>query len=64
MKNNKLFFNIGISMLVQVVSLLTSFVVSLVVPKFIDILDYSHWQTYVLYSSYVSIFQFGLTLLR
>lgn len=60
MKNNKLFFNIGISMLVQVVSLLTSFVVSLVVPKFIDILDYSHWQTYVLYSSYVSIFQFGL----
>lgn len=47
-------------MLVQVVSLLTSFVVSLIVPKYIDILDYSYWQTYVLYSSYVSIFQFGL----
>lgn len=47
-------------MLVQAVSLLTSFVVSLIVPKYIDILDYSHWQTYVLYSSYVSIFQFGL----
>lgn len=60
MKKNKLFFNIGISMLVQVISLLTSFVVSLIVPKYIDILDYSHWQTYVLYSSYVSIFQFGL----
>lgn len=60
MKRNKLFFNIGISMLVQVVSLLTSFVVSLIVPKYIDILDYSYWQTYVLYSSYVSIFQFGL----
>ena len=60
MKKNKLFFNIGISMLVQVVSLLTSFVVSLIVPKYIDILDYSYWQTYVLYSSYVSIFQFGL----
>ena len=60
MKSNKLFVNIGISMFVQIVSLLTSFVVSLIVPKFIDILDYSHWQTYVLYSSYVSIFQFGL----
>ena len=60
MKRNKLCFNIGISMLVQVVSLLTSFVVSLIVPKYIDILDYSYWQTYVLYSSYVSIFQFGL----
>ena len=60
MKKRKLFFNIGISMLVQAVSLLTSFVVSLVVPKYIDMLDYSYWQTYVLYSSYVSIFQFGL----
>ena len=60
MKNNKLFFNIGISMFVQVVSLLTSLVVGLIVPKYIDILDYSHWQTYILYSSYISIFQFGL----
>lgn len=60
MKKNKILFNIGISMFVQVVSLLTSFVVSLIVPKYIDILDYSYWQTYVLYSSYVSIFQFGL----
>lgn len=60
MKSNKLFFNIGISVLVQVVSLITSFVVGLIVPKYIDILDYSYWQTYVLYSSYVSIFQFGL----
>lgn len=60
MKNKKLFLNIGISIFVQIVSLLTSFVVSLIVPKYIDILDYSHWQTYVLYSSYVSIFQFGL----
>lgn len=60
MKSNKLLHNIGISIFVQMVSLLTSFVVSLIVPKYIDILDYSHWQTYVLYSSYVSIFQFGL----
>lgn len=60
MKSNKLLVNIGMSMLVQVVSLLTSFVVSLIVPKYIDILDYSHWQTYILYSSYVSIFQLGL----
>lgn len=60
MKSNKLLHNIGISIFVQIVSLLTSFVVSLIVPKYIDILDYSHWQTYVLYSSYVSIFQFGL----
>ena len=59
-KKNVLIKNIGISFFVQIVSLLTSFVISLIVPKFIDILDYSYWQSYILYSSYVSIFHFGL----
>lgn len=60
MNKKKFLKNIGASVFVQIISLLTSFVVSLIVPKCIDILDYSHWQTYVLYSSYVSIFHFGL----
>ena len=60
MKKGKFLKNVSISIFVQIASLLTSFVVSLIVPKFIDIIDYSHWQSYVLYSSYVSIFHFGL----
>lgn len=60
MNKKKFFKNISVSVFVQIVSLLTSFVVSLVVPKYISILDYSRWQSYVLYSSYVSIFHFGL----
>lgn len=59
-KTNKLIRNIGISVVVQIISLLTSFVLNLIVPKFIDVIEYSHWQTYILYASYVSILQFGL----
>lgn len=52
--------NIIISMSSQTVSLLVSLIINLVVPRFISELQYSHWQVFVLYISYVGILHFGL----
>lgn len=52
--------NVGISILVQIFSLIVSFILNLVVPKYIDELQYAHWQTYLLYATYVGILHFGL----
>ncbi len=49
-----------ISIAVQIISLLVSFVLNFIVPKFIDELQYSYWQTYVLYAGYVGVLHFGL----
>lgn len=52
--------NVIISLVVQVSSLAVGFVLNLVVPKFIDELQYSYWQTYLLYVGYVGVLHFGL----
>ncbi len=52
--------NVIISISVQIISLLVSFVLNFVVPKFIDEFQYSYWQTYVLYVGYVGVLHFGL----
>ena len=48
------------SIAAQSVSLFTSFSLGFIVPKFISELDYSYWQVFVLYLSYVGILHFGL----
>lgn len=59
--NNKLIArNVFYSVLAQAISLITSFILSLIVPKFISEYEYAYWQTYVLYVSYVGILHFGL----
>ena len=52
--------NLIMSLAAQVVSLSISFITNLVVPKFIDELQYAHWQTYILYINYVVLFHFGI----
>lgn len=52
--------NVVLSMLAQLISLLTSFVLGFIVPKFIDKYQYSYWQTFLLYISYVTLLQFGV----
>lgn len=52
--------SVTISLAVQVVSLAVGFLLNLIVPKFIEIQQYAHWQTYVLYVSYVGVLHFGL----
>lgn len=52
--------NVSMSIAAQLVSLFTSFALGFIVPKFISELDYSYWQVFVLYISYVGILHFGL----
>lgn len=48
------------AILAQLVSLTVAFVLNLIVPKFITIEEYSYWQTFALYVSYVGVLHFGL----
>lgn len=52
--------NIILSLTAQIISVAISFITTLVVPKFIDEIQYANWQTYILYVGYVGILHFGL----
>ncbi len=52
--------NVVYSIIAQIISLAVSFVLTLIVPKFIDEYQYAYWQTYVLYVGYVGILHFGI----
>ena len=52
--------NVLLSVFVQAISLIVSFILNLILPKFISELDYSYWQAYVLYAGYVGILHFGI----
>lgn len=56
----KITWNLIMSITAQLLSLVTSFVVGFIVPKFIDEYQYAYWQTFLLYLNYVGIFHFGL----
>ena len=58
--SKKLAKNLILSIAAQIISIITSFVLGFVVPKFIDEYQYSYWQTYVLYAGYVGVLHFGL----
>lgn len=58
--NKKFASNVVVSLLAQIISLMVGFIINLVVPKFIDGYNYSYWQTFILYSSYVGVLHFGL----
>lgn len=52
--------NVGLSIIAQIISLAVSFVMNLILPKFISEYQYALWQTYLLYVGYVGILHFGL----
>ncbi|MFP7226342.1 hypothetical protein SFC42_24970 [Priestia filamentosa] len=52
--------NISYTFAAQIVNLLVSLIKVLWIPKLIGINEFSYWQLYVFYSSYVGFFQFGL----
>ena len=43
----------------QAVSLLTSIVVSFLLPKFVTVVDFGYWQYFLLWASYVGVLHFG-----
>lgn len=57
---NRIKKNVSLAILAQAFSLGVSFVINLIVPKFISEQQYAYWQMYVLYVGYVGILHFGL----
>ena len=59
-QTKKITKNLILSLTAQVISLLTSFVMGVIVPKFIDKTQMGYWQTFLLYFGYVGVLHFGL----
>lgn len=51
--------NISITMLVQVISFTVSLIMNLFLPKYISVIEYSYWQTFLLYVAYIPLLHFG-----
>ena len=52
--------NVSLTVAVQIVSFFVSMIINLLLPKFIDEEQYSYWQTFLLYASYVPLLHLGL----
>lgn len=59
-KKNTITSNIIISVSVQGISLILSFVLGFILPKFLNEYQYANWQTFSLYIGYVGVLHFGL----
>lgn len=59
-ENKQILKNLSLSLFTQVISLAVSFVLSFIVPKFIDEYQYAYWHIYLLYAGYVGVLHFGL----
>ena len=51
--------NLSASVVANGVNMLLSVLLVLVVPKAVGVLEYSYWQLYTFYASYVGFFHFG-----
>lgn len=58
-KAKNLFKNLNYTITANFLVLGISIILNLIVPKFIGITEYSYWQLYVFYSSYVGFFHLG-----
>ena len=52
--------NLAFAIVAQGVGLVSSFLTSLVLPKFLGVEDYAYWQLFLLYSSYSGFALLGL----
>lgn len=60
LSKDKIAKNVILSIGAQLISLMVSFLLNLVVPKFLTEAQYANWQIYVLYVGYVGILHFGM----
>lgn len=59
MNNKKIVKNLSYSVLANGTSTLVSMILVLFVPKILGVKEYSYWQLYLFYASYVGFFHFG-----
>ena len=58
-KAKLLFKNLNYTIVANLLILVVSIALNLIVPKFLGVTEYSYWQLYVFYASYVGFFQLG-----
>ena len=59
MKTGKLIKNLSYSVVANGTNTLVSLILVLFVPKILGVKEYSYWQLYLFYASYVGFFHFG-----
>ena len=59
MGNSSIRNNLLLAIVVQAISLLSSFLVVLIFPKILSIESYSYWQLFLFYIAYTGFFYFG-----
>lgn len=52
--------NVGYAFASQAISLIASFIMSLIVPKVLGVAEYAHWQLFLFYANYVAITLLGV----
>lgn len=52
--------NIGLAILAQGISFISSIMMAVVVPKALGVVDYAYWQLFTLYVGYVGLLLFGI----
>lgn len=58
---NKIFKDLVYAFSSQFISLLLSVIMSLIVPKILGVEEFSYWQLFLFYCTYVGFFHFGIT---
>lgn len=53
--------NLAFAFMAQSISFLLSAIMSIIVPKFLNVENYGYWQLFLFYVSYAGFFHFGLT---
>ena len=53
--------NVAVAFAAQTISLITSVLTSLLIPKLLGVEQFSYWQLFIFYSGYVGFFHFGLS---
>ncbi len=60
MNRNDVISNLKAAFTGQTISLLLGFILSFVMPKILDVVDFSFWQLFLFYATYVGFFHFGI----
>ena len=60
MNKKAIFNNLIVALIAQGISLILSFLISFILPKILSVEQFSYWQLFMFYISYVGFFHFGI----
>lgn len=60
-KIKKITKDFSYTVIANLLSIIISTVLILIVPRFVNVVEYGYWQLYLFYVSYISYMSFGIT---